>query len=202
MRAAPECGEARTPEAAKQIEEQIEEGDRRGGDPAAGAEGGVAAGLDLRAPGSLPQYGGRMGLLHVSKDTLRGTAYFEFLPGRYRGNCWTERSVFLDEEAFGYIEPIFLRQLPDYDHYAFVEVARPRWLPILAELDGLVGVLRGRPDDRTLAEVLGFYFADTQRKFFEDRDGSVAAVEHMASELSAWLRRVLQDEECVSVLGL
>lgn len=44
-------------------------------------------------------------LIRNNKDR-DGTCYFEFLPGIYRDKCWNEESVFMDEEVFGFIEPI------------------------------------------------------------------------------------------------
>ena len=40
--------------------------------------------------------------IRLIRDTadLRGTCYFEFLPGEYNKKCWNVESVFLDEEAF------------------------------------------------------------------------------------------------------
>jgi hypothetical protein len=45
---------------------------------------------------------------------LHGTCYFEILPGKYEGNCWNHNSVFLTEEVFGYLEPVFERNEPDF----------------------------------------------------------------------------------------
>jgi hypothetical protein len=59
--------------------------------------------------------------IHLIRDKrqLEGTAYFEFLPGRYTGQHWNEKSVYLDEEVLGLIEKPFMDSLPSYDHYAF-----------------------------------------------------------------------------------
>lgn len=143
-----------------------------------------------------------MPLLHTSTATLEGTAYFEFLPGKYQNKCWNEASVFLDEEAFGYVEPIFERLVPDYDHYAFVEVQRPRWSPIRAELGRLLWLLNAAPSDGDLSENIGFRFRDTQEKFFAGRPQTIEDVRVMIVDLDTWLERILRDHESVSLLGL
>jgi hypothetical protein len=133
---------------------------------------------------------------------LEGTAYFEFLPGRYNEKCWRDSSVFLDEEAFGFIEPAFVRLLPDYDHYSYVAIQRPRWSPILAELDRLTRLLNSDPSDLQLAENLGFFSRVTQENFFGDRTRNVGDVRAMIASLAAWLRETLRTYDCVSLLGL
>src|SRR5204862_292237 len=65
----------------------------------------------------------KMSWLQTDAAALEGTAYFEFLPGRYAGECWGRQSVFLTEQAFAHIEPIFQKHRPDFDHYAFTEIA-------------------------------------------------------------------------------
>ena len=53
-----------------------------------------------------------------------GTCYFEFQRGRFRGNHWLERSVFLDAECFDYLKlhEIFQEALPHFDYYYVTEV--------------------------------------------------------------------------------
>lgn len=140
--------------------------------------------------------------LHTSTKDLEGTAYFELLPGPYREECWGPNSVFLDEEGFGFIEPIFVKLCPKYDHYAFTEIGRPLWQDILKELDRLAAILDDEPTDEVVSSRLGFFFRDTERKFFEDRTTSVAQLRQMLVQLTSWLRFQLNDQSVISVLGL
>lgn len=63
--------------------------------------------------------------LYRSTAELEGTAYIELLPRPYRDQCWRPRSVFLDEEAFGFIEPMIEKLCFKYNHYAFTEIGAP-----------------------------------------------------------------------------
>jgi hypothetical protein len=141
--------------------------------------------------------------LYRSPSELDGTAYFELLPGPYRDKCWCDGSRFMDEEAFGFIEPIFRKLCPKYDHYAFTEIGRPLWLDIVRELEGLRRAL----DNDALSEIdvakhLSFYFRDGQTKFFEDVAGNLVKLKAMLLELTAWLREELVNHDMISVLGL
>ncbi len=140
--------------------------------------------------------------LHRSRGELEGTAYFEFLPGLYQGECWGPTSVFLGEEAFGFVEPIFARLCPNYDHYAFTQVRRTLWREVLSELDDIVTVLGGTPSDEILADRLGFFFRDTERKFFESKTANVALLRQTLVDLTSWLRSQLKGHDVISVLGL
>ncbi len=110
-------------------------------------------------------------LIHNTAE-LSGTWYFEFLPGVYRDKCWNEESVFLAEDVFGLVESIIARHEPQFDHYAFVEIRRPVWVPILKELEQLAAT----PDHAEVAK--------------------------LAADLAFWLHEKLVQHECVSVLGM
>lgn len=158
--------------------------------------------LNRMVEGEPAETGKQKGMLHRSTRELKGTAYFEFLPGPYREECWGPQSVFLDEEAFGFIEPIFRRLCPDYDHYAFMLIERPVWNAILGELDDLAGFLGGSPDDAALCSRMAFYFETTKESFFAAKERNVDAVREMILELTEWVRAQLETHEMISLLGL
>ena len=74
---------------------------------------------------------------------LHHTVYIELYPGPYRDKCWCSDSVFLTEEAFAFVEPIFRRHTPDYDYYSFMELPRIAGAQVIAELTGFVRAIRG-----------------------------------------------------------
>jgi hypothetical protein len=143
-------------------------------------------------------------MIKLYQDTaeLDGTAYFELLPGPYRESCWGPDSVFLDEEAFGFIEPIFERLCPAFDHYAFTEIGRPLWHDILRELDARADMLRGDPSDEHVRATLGFFGLDTDNKFFARPTENKQALRELIEALAGWVRAKLQHNDVVSVLGL
>lgn len=65
---------------------------------------------------------------------MRGTCYFEFLPGKYKRECWQKNSVFLDEQIFELIEDIFKKRIKEYDHFSFVEINKEDWGKIMLDL--------------------------------------------------------------------
>jgi hypothetical protein len=133
---------------------------------------------------------------------LRGTCYFEFLPGTYKGQCWNEESVFLAEEVFGLIEPIIARHEPRFDHYAFVAIRRDTWSRITTDLKGLAercGIASSVGD---LAGEVGFLFTTTEAEFARDVSANTRDLARMAGELTAWLRTELRNHECVTILGM
>jgi hypothetical protein len=136
------------------------------------------------------------------KQELRGTCYFEFLPGEYRNECWNEGSVFLAEEVFGLIEPIFARHEPNFDHFSFVGIQRPTWERIISDLEVLVNAARSSEDMANLRGAVGFTFTTSEKQ--SDRNFRVNAdtLANMAEELIDWLREQLRQHECVSVLGM
>src|SRR5262245_28844859 len=92
------------------------------------------------------------------KSELRGTCYIEFLPGKYAGRCWNDGSVFLDEEVFGLIEPKIIAQVPEFDHYAFIEIQGEVWNQIIRDLRDLSERLKSAQSIDDLAAEIGFFF--------------------------------------------
>ena len=140
--------------------------------------------------------------LYTSTREIKGTDYFELLPGPYRNEHWGANSVFMDEETFGFIEPIFVKLCPKYGHYALTEIGRPLWQNILEELDALSAVLEKEPTDEVLSSRLGFFYEDTEREFYENRTRNVAQLRQMLRELTAWVRGQLSEQSVISVLGI
>ncbi len=108
----------------------------------------------------------------TDKNELEGTCYFEILPGKYKGQCWKDCSIFLDEEVFSLIEPAFERHVPNYDHYAFTDVSKEQWNMILNDL---------------ISQKLDSKREDTKK---------------LIDELTVWVRSQLENEDYLAVLGL
>ena len=86
-----------------------------------------------------------------SLSELHGTCYFEFLPGKY----WNQNSVFLTEEVFGYLEPVFKRHEPEFDHYAFIKIPKGMWILIISDFCRLIESLEQAQDIQELEGKIG-----------------------------------------------
>jgi len=129
---------------------------------------------------------------------LHHTVYIELYPGPYREKCWCSDSVFLTEEAFAFVEPIFRRHTPNYDYYTFMELPRICGAQVIAELTGVVRAIRGA--------ALVAPLTPSAREAFE-RIGQGTSEEHravagLADRLASWLDRAYGNAEVISVLGI
>jgi len=129
---------------------------------------------------------------------LHHTVYIEFYPGPYRDKCWCSDSVFLTEEAFGFVEPIFRRHTPDYDYYSFMELPRIAGAQVIAELTGVVRAIRGETPVAPLTPSATDAFEKIGRGGSEEHK----AVAGLADQLATWLEREYVGAEVISVLGL
>jgi len=129
---------------------------------------------------------------------LHHTVYIEFYPGPYRDKCWCSDSVFLTEEGFGFVEPIFRRHTPDYDYYSFMELPRIAGTRVIAELTGVVRAIRGEP----LVAPLAPSAAEAFEKIGHGSSDEHKAVAGLADQLANWLEREYVGAEVISVLGL
>jgi hypothetical protein len=143
-------------------------------------------------------------MIELIKDLnkLEGTAYFEFFPGKYKNKCWNKESVFIDEESFGLIEPIFERCIEKYDHYAFVAVNRKKWERVIDELLSLQEKVRGLKGVDDLQEYIGLFSTATRERFAESFEKNREDLDKLIEDLVAWLRRTLKNYEGISILGL
>jgi hypothetical protein len=133
---------------------------------------------------------------------LSGSCYFEILPGKYGGKCWNQNSVFMTEEVFGYLEPIFERHIPDFDHYAFVEISRDDWMLIIADFNNLLQVLDQAQDIKELVGKLGFIFKDSIERFENHFSSNIIMLAGTVRDLSEWVNEQIKSQDYISVLGI
>lgn len=136
--------------------------------------------------------------LITSLADLHHTVYIEFYPGPYRDKCWCSDSVFLTEEAFGFVEPIFRRHTPNYDYYSFMELPRIAGAQVIAELTGFVRAIRGE----SLVAPLSHSAAEAFERIGAGMTEEHVTVATLADRLANWLERQYADAEVVSVLGI
>jgi hypothetical protein len=136
------------------------------------------------------------------KRELRGTCYFEFLPGEYRNECWNEGAVFLAEEVFELIEPVFVYHEPNFDHFSFVCIRRPTWEQIILDLESLANAAKSAETMTDLQGVAGFLVTTSEKWLAYNFRMHADALASMTEELIDWLREQLRQHECISLLGM
>jgi hypothetical protein len=129
---------------------------------------------------------------------LHHTVYIEFYPGPYRDKCWCSDSVFLTEEAFAFVEPIFRRHTPKYDYYSFMELPRIAGAQVIAELTGMVRAIRGE----ALVAPLAPSAAEAFELIGQGTSEEHKAVAGLAERLADWLEWEYGAYEVISVLGI
>ena len=134
-------------------------------------------------------------------EELSGTDYFEFLPREYSGVCWNPDSVFLDEEVFTLIEPIFEKNVPSFDHYAFQLIEAQAIEGIIQDLRTLLTSLPALTPD-TVEEVLSMMFVNSAENFRSDFEINKIRTIKMIESLVDWLQKVAKDTDRVTILGM
>lgn len=136
------------------------------------------------------------------KNSLEGTGYFEIMAGPYKNKCWNEGSLFLDEEAFGFVEPVFERLVENYDHYSFMEIDAKKGNLILASLKELQVALGESKTFEEIEQKIGFFYRDTAINFQSNFETNRNRLAKMVEELSEWLEDTFQTHQTISLLGL
>lgn len=136
------------------------------------------------------------------KSNLDGTCYIELSLGKYQGKHWEETSLFFQEETFGFIEMIFERHVPGYDHYSMNNADYESWSKIIAELRQLEALLNSAKEFGELIGKVGFVFGDTRDYFQNHFQQSKAQLQKMVSELSEWAEEHIIKYGYIAILGI
>ncbi|QTR49856.1 hypothetical protein [Candidatus Thiothrix anitrata] len=136
------------------------------------------------------------------KSELDSTAYVEIISGKYQGKHWQNGSLFFDEETFGYIEPIFRRNISGYDHYNMNDGSKTEWLKIILELQELNDILSASTNFSDCLDSIGFIFKSTKVQFQENHIEAKEQLIKLNNELITWAKEELKTHEHIAILGL
>lgn len=136
------------------------------------------------------------------KNLLEGTCYIEILPGSYKNKCWNNSSLFFEEEVFGYIEKIIEKHVANYDHYAFTEIDKERWLKIANDLDDLCNILSLITSMSELKNYIGFLFNGSDKEFEENFQENKIALSELSLDFSLWIKYNIKEQGVITILGM
>ena len=63
------------------------------------------------------------------RKASHSTCYLEFQKGKHRGKHWLEDSISLHDDMFHtlHLYPLFIKAIPEFDHYGITEVNQDEW---------------------------------------------------------------------------
>ena len=133
------------------------------------------------------------------RTKLKGTAYFEFLPGEFAGNFWNPDSVYLSEKSLSIFEGRLKSINERYDHYAFVYFDRHQTQLLVDYLNSLIGNLdSGKGLEFSESHFVSEYKMELNSNVFSDRND----LRTMLTELVDWLNSKTVAESGVAILGI
>lgn len=139
--------------------------------------------------------------MHTTPSTLKGTQYFEFVPGPYDGRHWQLGAVFVDEYTFSLFEGIFERRVADYDHFSLMEIDASTWRLIVEDLQSLREVLTSDQSEQGVnlpfsssLKVEDYSSANRKQNRHE--------LALLLVQLVQWLEQTLIRQPVISLLGL
>jgi hypothetical protein len=132
-----------------------------------------------------------------NKIELKGTCYFEFLPGKYKDKCWNDNSVFISEDAIYVIEDLLKETNENYDHYSFVhynkkqmKMLEEKFMKRLSEMKNDVSY-----------KIIGTYFNEEYyNELNKDIKKNRDEIIKMLEELFLWIESVKENE--ITILGM
>jgi len=136
------------------------------------------------------------------KSDLEGTCYIELSLGKYQGKHWEDSSLFFDEEVFGYIEIIFERHIPSYDHYSMNDADSESWGKIIVELKELSELLVSVNEFNEILSKIGFIYSGTRDYFQNNFQLCKTQLHEMIDELVNWAEVEIKKHRNIAVLGI
>ncbi len=137
-----------------------------------------------------------------NKSDLEGTCYIELSLGKYQGRHWEDTSLFFEEETFGFIEMIFERNVPGYDHFSMNNANSESWYKVIAELKELEALLNTANEFGDIIGKVGFVFGDTRDNFQNNFLQSKTQLQKMVSELAEWAEIHIVKHGHIAILGI
>ena len=136
------------------------------------------------------------------KSELDGTGYMELSLGKYEGKHWEDSSLFFDEEVFGYIENVFKKHVPNYDHYAMNDADESSWQNIIRDLTALSNLLESAKEFNEIVDDVGFIFGGT-KDYFENNFGRCRVeLLKLVNELIIWSKDNIKKYGFIAILGI
>jgi len=139
-----------------------------------------------------------------SKAQVRGGLIMELAPDMLDDSIAIEESVYLSENAFGFIERCITKCWPayaNYGHWGRSKIPVDTWRDIVNLLLELrANLVEARTPDEVIG--LGFIFDDVRKAFHSDFGNMRLAISKMITELVSWLESKMPICSHITIIGI
>lgn len=143
-----------------------------------------------------------MAKIIYNKKELSGTLYVEIQPGKFKGEHWSEISIFLDEEAFGYLLSSIKKQYKDFSYYGFNNIACFIWKDILKELEETKVILQSTPQESEIKHYIEFVEEGMDVTFKKRYKENLQQAIQIINEFQRWMYKNIEKNEYIAILGI
>ncbi len=140
--------------------------------------------------------------LFITKKDLSGSLYVEIQPGKFKGEHWSETSIFLDEEAFGYLLPSIKKRYKNFSYYGFNDITCFIWKDILKELDKTKFILQSTPEESRIQHYIEFVEEGMDIAFKKSYKENLQHAIRIIDEFQRWMYKNIEKNEYIAVLGI
>jgi len=143
-----------------------------------------------------------MAKIIYNKEDLNGTLYVEIQPGKFKGEHWSETSIFLDEEAFGYLLPSIKKRYKKFSYYGFNDITCFEWLDILKELEEAKVILKSTPKESEIQHYIEFVEEGMDITFKKHYKENLQRAIQIIDEFQKWLYENRKKNGYITILGI
>ena len=132
-------------------------------------------------------------------DQLKGSDYYEFMPGEFRDRYWGHDSVYLEGDAFAFIEGVFFEAIRDFAPFGWTTISGLRIRNLCAGLEGFAAlVTRSHGPDMVWDRVR----MPPPVHGIDDWGEAKRHLSLMSRDLSRWMLTVESNRQPVTIIGL
>lgn len=143
-----------------------------------------------------------MAKIIYNKKDLSGSLYVEIQPGKYTGEHWGETSIFLDEEAFGYLLPSIKKCYKNFSYYGFNDIFCLIWDVILKELNKTKVILQSTPEESEIQHYIEFVEEGMDITFKKYYKENLHCAIQIIEEFQIWMYKNIKENEYITILGI
>lgn len=133
---------------------------------------------------------------------LKGSHYFEFQPGKFKGSHWQRNSVFIFESYIYFFEPIFYKYINNFSYYSFTDVNKCEWNKVIAELVEIKQKIAETKSSDEISQLIKFQYYSNYQSFETNFEAQKKDLIKLFNEFILWVKETLKINNTISILGI
>ncbi len=136
-----------------------------------------------------------------NKEKLEGTCYFEFYLGKFNGDFWNNKSLFIHEFGFQNIQNVFIKHTYNFDEYGITTIHQNEWKKIIIDLQDILSKIENTQNYNELSKII--HIQEYYKEYYSDNFEEIKKLIYlMIKEFIIWSKENMKNYSMLSILGI